>query len=138
MKINGNLIDLRSLRNGQIVKKNSIVFNEKGIDITVSLFVFKEGECFIAYCPSLDLSGYDYTEDGACADFEYILTDYMKHQLENGTLRADLISHGWKLSDVKAIEPELSDMLESNGQLRKLVVLPYSKTNFNKSCRIPS
>ena len=138
MRINGNLIDLRLIRNRQIMKRNSIVFGDKGVDITVSLFIFKEGETHIAYCPSLDLSGYDYTSDGACSDFEYMLTDYLKHQLENGTLRADLISHGWKFSDVKASEPELSDMLVSNSQLRKIVALSYSKTNYNKSCHIPS
>lgn len=138
MRINGNLIDLRRIRNGQMVKKNSIVFYENGVNITVSLFVFKENDTYIAYCPSLDLSGYDYTADGACSDFEYILTDYLNHQLENGTLRADLVSHGWKLGNAKASEPELSDMLVSNGQLRKLVALPYSKTNFNKSCHIQS
>lgn len=134
MKINGNLIDLRLVRNRQIVKKNSVVFGEKGVDITVSLFVFKEGDTYIAYCPSLDLSGYDFTDAGACADFEYMLTDYLDHQLRNGTLRADLVSHGWRFGGTNASEPELYDMLVKNSQLRKLVALPYSKTNFNKSC----
>ena len=138
MRVNGNLIDLRRIRNKQLVKKNSIVFYDHGVDITVSLFVFKENDTYIAYCPSLDLSGYDYTADGACSDFEYMLTDYLNHQLENGTLRDDLVSHGWILGDMKACEPELSDMLVTNVQLRKLVALPYSKTNFNKSCHIPS
>lgn len=96
MRISGNLIALQQIRNRQFVKKNSIVFGDKGVDITVSLFVFKEGETYIAYCPSLDLSGYDYTADGACADFEYMLTDYLNHQLKNGTLRTDLISHGFQ------------------------------------------
>lgn len=138
MIINRNLIDLQVIKNRQIVKKNSIVFSDKGVDVTVSLFVFKEGDAYIAYCPSLDVSGYDYTADGACLDFEYMLMDYLNYQLDNGTLRADLVSHGWKLVGVKASEPELSDMLISNNQLRKLVALPYSKTNFNKSCQIPS
>jgi hypothetical protein len=138
MITNRNLIDLQLINNRQIVKKNSIVFGDKGVDVTVSLFVFKEGDIYIAYCPSLDLSGYDYTADGACSDFEYMLTDYLNHQLENGTLRADLVSHGWKLGDLKANEPELSEMLISNSQLKKLVASPFSKTNYNKSCHIPS
>ena len=138
MRINGNLIDLRRIKYRQFVKKNSIVFRDQDVDITVSLFVFKEGDTFIAYCPSLDLSGYDYTADGACSDFEYMLTDYLNHQLENGTLRADLVSHGWICDEAKGREPELSDMLASNSQLKRLVAQPYSKTNFNKSCHIPS
>ena len=42
---------------------NYISFGNGNVEINVSLFVFKEGDTYIAYCPSLDLSGYDMTED---------------------------------------------------------------------------
>ena len=138
MRINGKFIDLRFIPAQRIMKKNRIVFNDAGVDVTVSLFVFKEGDTYIAYCPSLDLSGYDYTDEGACADFEFMLTDYLSDQLQNGTLRSDLVSHGWKMGDTQANEPALSDMLVSNSQLRKLVALPFSKTNIKKSCSLLS
>ena len=138
MKINGNLIALRRVKNKGIVKKNNIVFNNDGVDVTVSLFVFKEGETYIAYCPSLDLSGYDLTEESARADFDYMLSDYLSDQSRNGTLRADLASHGWKVGKVKGNEPDLSDMLGMNEQLRKLVTLSFKKTNVNRTCAVPA
>lgn len=86
---------------------NYISFTKGGVEISVSLFVFKEGDTYIAYCPSLDLSGYDLTEDSARADFDFMLADYLSEQLRKGTLRADLTMHGWKMGKAKGNEPEL-------------------------------
>ncbi len=117
---------------------NYISFANNGVEISVSLFVFKEGDTYIAYCPSLDLSGYDLTEESARADFDFMLSDYLSHQLSHGTLRADLAAHGWKMSQAKGNEPELSDMLGVNEQLRRLVMHSFKKTNVNKTCPLPA
>ena len=117
---------------------NYISFSKGGVEISVSLFVFKEGDTYIAYCPSLDLSGYDLTEESARADFDYMLSDYLSDQLRNGTLRADLALHGWKVGKAKGNEPDLSDMLGMNEQLRKLVTHSFKKTNVNRTCAIPA
>ena len=44
---------------------DSIIFSKtKGtLEISVSVYVFKENDVFIAYCPSLDISGYNTTEE---------------------------------------------------------------------------
>ena len=115
---------------------NYISFSKDGVEISVSLFVFKEGDTYIAYCPSLDLSGYDLTEESARADFDFMLSDYLSEQLRNGTLRADLALHGWKVGKAKGNEPDLSDMLGMNEQLRNLVTHSFKKTNVNKTCQI--
>ena len=74
---------------------NYISFDDSGsVKISVSLFTFKEGDVYIAYCPSLDLSGYDRDEAKAKADFEIMLADYLSWQMRNGTLREDLAAHG--------------------------------------------
>ena len=117
---------------------NYICFKDEGVEISVSLFVFKEDDTYIAYCPSLDLSGYDLTEESARSDFDYMLVDYLNEQLRNGTLRDDLTLHGWKMGKVKGNEPELSDMLDMNEQLRRLVLKSYKKTNVNKTCTMSS
>ena len=117
---------------------NYISFGNGNVEINVSLFVFKEGDTYIAYCPSLDLSGYDLTEESARADFDYMLSDYLSDQLRNGTLRADLASHGWKVGKAKGNEPDLSDMLGMNEQLRKLVTHSIKKTNVNRTCSVPA
>ena len=85
--------------NQLIYKKgmNSITFSKTGVDVSVSVYVFEEKGIYIAYCPSLDLSGYDTTEESARQDFEYMLDEYMHSQLQNKTLHQDLVRHGWKV-----------------------------------------
>lgn len=58
-------------------KRNTITLSGQSVSVSVSVFLFKEGEVFIAYCPSLELSGYDTTEDKARADFEYVLKEWL-------------------------------------------------------------
>lgn len=113
---------------------NYISFGADGcVEISVSLFTFKEGDVYIAYCPSLDLSGYDRDEASAKADFEAMLSDYLSWQMRNGTLRADLTAHGWKIGTAKGHEPELYDLLGRNKQLQYLVVNSFMKTNVNRT-----
>ena len=81
------------------IQMNSVVLNGNNVKISVSVFLFKEGEVYIAYCPSLDLSGYDVTEENAKVDFEYMLKDWLKTQSVNKTLVKDLIEHGWKIDE---------------------------------------
>ena len=89
--------------------QNYIALSGKEINISVSVFLFKEGDAYIAYCPSLDLSGYDTTEDSAKQDFEYMLREWLREQMDNGTLHRDLVKHGWKVGQEKAIEPSVAD-----------------------------
>lgn len=78
--------------------KNTIRINDDSVDLSVSVFLFREDETYIAYCPSLDISGYDKTEEGAKADLEYMLKSWAKEQLTNGTIREDLEVNNWKSS----------------------------------------
>lgn len=116
---------------------NYISFDDKGgVEISVSVFTFKEGDVYIAYCPSLDISGYDSDEAKAKADFEAMLADYLTWQMRNGTLRTDLSAHGWHIGKVKGNEPPLSELLGMNEQLRTLVAGSYMKTNINTTCAL--
>ena len=116
---------------------NYISFDDSGsVKISVSLFTFKEGDVYIAYCPSLDLSGYDRDEAKAKADFEIVLADYLSWQMRNGTLREDLAAHGWHIGKAKGNEPPMEEMLGMNEQLRSLVVGSYMKTNLNTTCAL--
>jgi len=92
---------------------DSIIFSKaKGtIEISVSVYVFKENEVFIAYCPSLDISGYNNTEEEARHDFEYALNEYVRFQIEHDTLNKDLERHGWEIMQRKAKGPEISTLI---------------------------
>ena len=104
---------------------DSIVFSKtKGtLEVSVSIYVFKENDVFIAYCPSLDLSGYDKTEEAAFRDFEYVLGEYAKFQMQHGTLNEDLTRHGWQIMQRKAKGPEIGTLLRRT-QLRDVFKKP--------------
>ncbi len=88
------------------------------ISVELSVFVYKDldypnGDMYIAYCPELDLVGYDTTNRKARKSFEFVLKDYLDYTLEKGTLEADLIKHGWrKLNDGNITTPTLSRMMK--------------------------
>ncbi len=76
--------------------RNEITFTDGQACISVSVYLFRDGAAYVAYCPSLDLTGYDLTEEAARTDFEFVLHDWLQEQTRNGTLRRDLERHGWK------------------------------------------
>jgi len=107
---------------------NTIEINNTGIKIDISVFLFKEDDVFHAYCPELDLVGYDYTEEGAKKSFEWVLKDYLEYTVENGTLEQDLLSHGWRKSKSgKVSEPTPTSLLRRS-QLKKVL----GKREFSK------
>jgi hypothetical protein len=106
----------------------TIEINNQGIKVNVSVFLFKEDDVFHAYCPELDLVGYDYTEKGARDSFEWVLKDYFDYTIENGTLEQDLLNHGWRKTKAgKVAEPTPSSLLRRS-QLRKVL----GKREFSK------
>ena len=103
------------------------------ISVEVSVFVYKDinypnGNMYIAYCPELDLAGYDTTNRKARKSFEYVLKDYLDYTLKNGTLESDLLKHGWrKLKDGKIAKPTLNSMMKQP-QFKSVL----SQTSYNK------
>ena len=110
---------------------NAITISGNNIKISVSVYLFKEGDTYIAYCPSLDLSGYDTTEETAKSDFEYMLKDWLKTQSENNTLRKDLESHGLRIEGNMANEPLIVDIIGKKSTPNILSLPDYRKTNVN-------
>lgn len=107
---------------------NTIEINNTGIKVDVSVFLFKEDDVFHAYCPELELAGYDYTEEGAKKSFEFVLKDYLDYTVENGTLEQDLLSHGWRKTKAgRVAEPTPSSLLRRS-QLKKVL----GKREFSK------
>lgn len=104
---------------------DSIVFSKaKGtMELSLSVYLFKENDVFVAYCPSLDLSGYDLTEEDARRDFDYHLQEYVKFQMEHETLDKDLARHGWQVMQRKAKGPEIGTLLRRT-QLRDVFKKP--------------
>ena len=105
------------------------------ISIRVSVYTFREGDNVIAYCPSLDLSGYGRTQKEAKESFGVVMKDYLDYCTSEGTLHEDLISHGWQMEPRHAAEPTLQHMIRRNRELRDILDLPhYSK--FSKTASV--
>ena len=105
------------------------------ISIRVSVYTFREGDNVIAYCPSLDLSGYGRTQKEAKESFGVVMKDYLDYCTSEGTLHEDLISHGWQMEPRHAAEPALQHMIRRNRELRDILDMPhYSK--FSKTASV--
>lgn len=66
------------------------------IRVTLDVYVFMEDNTYIAYAPSLDLSGYGKSEEDAIKSFSIVIEEYFSYGLSNNTLIKDLRAHGWK------------------------------------------
>ena len=89
----------------------------------LSVVVFKAEEGYVAYCPSLDLSGCGKTELKAQESFKIVLGEYIRYTNENKTLVADLEKHGWKITNKnkKVIQPKMSELLQNNSKLEDMI-----------------
>lgn len=78
----------------------------------VDIYVFREGENYISYCPSLDIcsSGSDYID--AVKNFYEAFELYADYWTEHGTLEADLKAHGWEVESHTAKPPRPQSLLE--------------------------
>jgi len=59
--------------------------------------VFKEGRKYIAYTPLLDLAAQGSSLKDVQKNFDEVLDIYMEETVKNGTLKQDLLKHGWKM-----------------------------------------
>jgi len=114
------------------MEKNNITINKDKITLSVSVFLFRENSAYIAYCPSLDLSGYDTTEQAAQANLKHVLNEWLNEQVESGTLVKDLQQHGWQVKKRTAAEPAMLDILRhrSASVLKNILNMrEYVRTN---------
>lgn len=105
--------------------KFSGVISHKNTNIIVNLqmYIFKEDESFIVYCPALDLSAYGDTEDNAKKAFEEILGINIEYMMNKDTFFDDLKNHGWKIKGKKQRKiksPTFDEMLKRNDALRDI------------------
>ena len=93
------------------------------ISCKVPVILFSEDKNSIAYCPSLDLSGYGLTEKEAREYFEVVLEEYFTYTTRKKTLEKDLTKLGWvikKSLKKKATPPSMSHLLENNADFSRI------------------
>src|SRR4051812_15766781 len=67
------------------------------VEMHVSLLVFQQGDYYVAYCPSLELSSYGNSVEDAREGFDDAMNIYLEHCAEHGTLETDLLKQGWTI-----------------------------------------
>lgn len=103
------------------------------------IIIFEEDNCYIFYCPALDLSGYGKTEPEASNSFNEVLSEYFRYTTNKGTLTEDLKKLGWtirKKINKRASPPSLGKLLETNKDFSRI----FNNHDFRKTdkeVRIP-
>lgn len=76
---------------------NKIISKDGNIKVTLDVYLFMEGDAYIAYSPALDLSGYGMSESEAKDSFSIVMEEYINYGLSHRTLVKDLRAHGWNV-----------------------------------------
>ena len=74
---------------------------DKTVKVNLGMYIFKEDDAFIVYCPALDVSAYGDTEIQAKEAFDSVFESTLKYMLNKKTLKEDLIKHGWEIKSLK-------------------------------------
>ena len=79
---------------------DKLMNSDKNCVITVEVIFVKEDDYIVAYCPSLQLTGYGHTEGEARESFEIELNIFLEETSKKGTLEKYLLGNGWILQKV--------------------------------------
>ena len=104
----------------------TIKIEKDKVQVMISVFTFldrshPDKDVWIAYCPELDLTGYGHGEDEAKSSLGVVLNDYIRYATENGTLKEDLLSHGWKMDGEKPSSIPTYNYMLTQGYLDNVV-----------------
>jgi hypothetical protein len=100
-----------------------ISHGDTDIRINLQMYLFKEDDSFIVYCPALDLSAYGDTEELTKKAFEDVLSINIEYMMNKGTIFDDLKNHGWivkgkKQRKIKA--PTFDELLKRSDALQDI------------------
>lgn len=110
---------------------NRVDVDTTNIRILLDVYSYKEDGVQMMYAPALDLCGYGATVEDAKRSFKVVVSEYFRYGLENGTLEADLRSHGWKPgSEIQEFEsPDIMSLIRNNKQLQGVMRKDYRKVS---------
>jgi len=97
---------------------------DKRIQVQLELYKFIEGNMYIIYCPSLDLSSYGYTEEKAKESFSETFKIYINYGINKNTLAEDMRKYGWNVKSMRQRRikaPSTRELLGSNETLQDIV-----------------
>ena len=99
-------------------------YKDKSVNVKLGMYLFKEGDSYIVYCPALDLSAYGNSEEHAKKSFEDVFSMTIKYMLNKNTVKEDLTNHGWQIKSLKQKKikaPSFDTMLKTNESFREIL-----------------
>lgn len=97
---------------------------------TLSVYCFMQDDAYIAYCPSLDLVAYGYSQHEAITAFDTTARIYFEDVIERGLLVEDLRRLGWSIRSKKQRKTQApsDEVLRSKReQYRELLTHQYER-----------
>ena len=85
-----------------MAKRQVIRKTKDSIKVEVEIFVVKEGDFFVAYCPALQVSSYGNTGKDAKKGFDGALNIFINETEKRGSFEKVLLKMGWSLKQVPA------------------------------------
>lgn len=113
-----------------MMRKQIIQRTENFIKVGIEVFLEKEDDYFVSYCPALELSSYGNTEEEARKNFETELEIFLEETEKRGTLEKILLKLGWCLTHnpKPAYTPpeahKYSQLLNQRQTFRETISLP--------------
>lgn len=89
------------------------------LELAPCILVFQEGEYFVAYCPSLNLSSCGDSIEEAKSGLDEVVTAYLKNYRENNSLHDDLMKHDWTFASQKTTPTAAFELDIPSGLLRR-------------------
>ena len=86
------------------MKKQVIKKSARSVEVQVDVVLIKEGEFYVALCPSLNVSSYGQTQGEAKTAFDEALKIFISETDKKGNLEKELLKNGWVLQQ----QPKLS------------------------------
>ena len=106
----------------------------KTVTLNVTVVIFQEDNIHYALIPSFDLTGYGSSANEAEESLKVVLDEFLKYSINKNTLTLEMKRLGWKIkSKHKPMSaPQLSDLINTNDQLRELFNSnkPFSTSNY--------
>ena len=90
----------------QIIKKSA-----RSVEVQVDVVLIKDGEYYVALCPSLNVSSYGQTQVEAKQAFDEALKLFISETDKKGNLEKELLKNGWTLQQLPKLSykpPKLS------------------------------
>ncbi len=87
---------------------------ETVLELHLNVLVFQQGDYYVAFCPSLNLSSYGDSINDAKTGFDEVMTSYLEECRDNGSLHEDLLKNGWTFNIQNHKKAEPPAMVELN------------------------